>query len=169
MFDGWSHHGTHYVGVFGLYESIHNAGIAGVSSGVELAITPLLNEGDLGAESRIDCSGATLSVFRKSRENVISLVGEKKWKILNLQSLPIFGCASQRMILAVKSYIQDFENLHENIHLLMKKLNSVKNRAMLRRKGATVCPVLRCKTRWSGDYAMFSWFLEIRVLIDSSD
>ena len=73
------------------------------------------------------------------------------------------------MNLSVNSYIQHFENLLEKNHLLMKKLNSVKNRAMLRRKGATVCPVLRCKTRWSGDYAMVSWFLEIREFIDSSD
>ena len=27
IFDGWSHHGTHYVGVFGLYESIDNPAI----------------------------------------------------------------------------------------------------------------------------------------------
>ena len=72
IFDGWSHHGTHhYVGLFGLYESIDNPGIARVPL---VAIARLLNEEDLGAQSHIDFLDAALSVYRKFCENVIFLV-----------------------------------------------------------------------------------------------
>ena len=75
-----SNDGKHDVGVFGLYESIHKASIAGVSSGVELAIARLLNEDDLGAKSHIDCSGATLSVFLEIQKKRHFLGRRKKIK-----------------------------------------------------------------------------------------
>ena len=128
IFYGWFHQGTHYVGVFDLYEAMK------IPASLEflcLQIAPLLNDEYFGAESHIDYLDATLSVYRNSRENVIFLVGDidpENIKLSNLMSLPIIGCASHRMNLAVKSHLQDFENLLEKIHPLMKKLSSVQNR-----------------------------------------
>ena len=49
----------------------------------------------------------------------------------------------------------------------MKKLQSLKNRAVLR-KSTTLVPVIRNSTRWSSTYEMLKRYLELRPMIDSS-
>lgn len=48
-------------------------------------------------------------------------------------ALPMIGCASHRIILAMKNSMVKDANLLGKVHLVMKKLVTIKGRALLRK------------------------------------
>ena len=82
--------------------------------------------------------------------------------------VPMVGCASHRLNLAVKQYLKPHEDLLMKIQSLMKKFFTGKQRALLRKK-THLPPVLRCTTRWSGDFNLLSKLFEITPFLNPAD
>lgn len=103
-----------------------------------LAIAPLLNEEELGAEQHIEFMNATLHLYSKSLANLVVLIGDNcstNRKISNDTRIPLLGCASHRFNLAVNSWIDEneiYKQVLEKIHNLMIQLRHLKNAARLR-------------------------------------
>ncbi|KAE9108182.1 hypothetical protein PF010_g12004 [Phytophthora fragariae] len=82
--------------------------------------------------------------------------------------IPMLGCASHRLQLGVNRILEPHESLLAKVNALMGPLNTVKNRAKLRKAGVAM-PVMRNATRWSSTFLMMQSFLNIYEHIDRSD
>jgi hypothetical protein len=158
LYDGWSITGVHYVAVFAVF-----------GKGLEsyyplLAIAPLLEEDDLGAQSHIDFFISTLSLYKKSMDNIAFFIGDNcsvNQKISSLTGIPLIGCYSHKFNLAVVHYLKTYEKEIDEVNTLMKELRKIKNRAKLM-KVTTYLPIKRNVTRWSSVYEMLRCFFRIK-------
>ncbi|KAE8994887.1 hypothetical protein PR001_g20268 [Phytophthora rubi] len=82
--------------------------------------------------------------------------------------IPMLGCASHRLQLGVNRILEPHESLLAKVNAFMGPLNTVKNRAKLRKAGVAM-PVMRNATRWSSTFLMMQSFLNIYEHIDRSD
>ena len=90
------HH--YYVALFASYTK------NGVHKETLLALAPLLDEEDLGAEQHIDFIKAMLDLYKKPLDNVVAFIGDNcatNRKILTETTIPLVGCASHRFNSAV--------------------------------------------------------------------
>ena len=84
----------------------------------------------LSAKSVHDSIVATLSIFKKSLENVIFNCGDNCNVNLKLNSdtnIPLIGCSSHRLNLAIQKYLQKYSLLLNKIDQLMEKLSTIKS------------------------------------------
>ena len=122
IFDGWTSATMHYVAIFATYmkDGMHKESL--------LAVAPLFNEEQLGAEQHIEFMYATLHLYRKAMDNVVVLIGDNcstNKKISNNTGIPLIGCASHRFNLAVNSWLEErpeYEQVLDAIHKLMVQL-----------------------------------------------
>jgi hypothetical protein len=169
IIDGWSDHSMHYVGLFACYED-HGTN-SGKTKYPLLALAPLIDEENLGAESHKSFIEATLAIFNKSVENVLFLVGDNaatNKSLADLLHVPLVGCNSHRFNLGCKLYLSENEDLLEKIHVLMRKLTNLKKAGALRKK-TTLRPVMRNVTRWSSTHDMVARYLQLKPYIDLED
>ena len=160
IIDGWSSGTTHYLAVFACYPS--NSPL--------LAFSPLLNEEDLNAESHVEFIETILTLYNSDLSRILYITGDNcnlNKAIANNIGVPLIGCASHRMNLAVKDYLKDSEDLLDKINILMKKLSTLKGAAALRRK-TTLRAVTRNDTRWSSVFKMVERMIEIQPLLTFS-
>ena len=95
-------------------------------------VMELMDETDLGSEMHADYIKQTLSLFGKSLENVIFVVGDNatvNQKLARILEKPLIGYASHRFNLAVSKVLQPQEPILKKVNELMKKLSSLKKAA----------------------------------------
>ena len=116
--------------------------------------------GDFG-ESRVQFCRQTIDV--SDNEPTMRAVAKKL-------VIPMIGCASHRLSLAVKHWLvqNDQEVLLEKVNCLMKKLSNLKQAGKLRKK-TNLKPVTRNITRWSSNYYMLHRYHELTPFLDKTD
>ncbi|KAE8986324.1 hypothetical protein PF011_g20033 [Phytophthora fragariae] len=170
VLDGWTSGGRHYIAIFAVFNNPSLDGTRVPRSSdyhddleyhsrrfVLLAFCPMEDEGDLSARSLFDLIADTLSKYEQPWEAVAFMVGDNCSVNQSIGrrvgAIPLIGCASLRFALAVKDFMQSDEGLLEKVHKLMKKLCTVKGRALLR-SYTSLAPVMRNDTRCSSTHAM---------------
>lgn len=126
---------------------------------------PLLDKEDLSANSYMAFVDEVLLNYGKNRGNILFLVGDNcnVNKALSRKiSIPLIGCASHRLNLAIDAFLAGFEPKMDQIHSLMKKLSTIKGVARLTKLSPLVA-VKRKNTRWSSSFEMLRRFLNWKV------
>jgi hypothetical protein len=158
VFDGWSCNFVHYVAIFAVFDS----------KKILLAFQPLFNEADLGHESHAELIISTLNLYQKDLKNVICLVGDNcavNKALADFLHLPLIGCASHRFNLAVNLFFEQWEQLIEQVHSIMKSLRTTKNIGRLHEM-TELAPRIRQETRWSGTFKLLRRYFEIKDFVD---
>ncbi|KAE9229419.1 hypothetical protein PF004_g10781 [Phytophthora fragariae] len=85
-------------------------------------------------------------------------------------SVPLVGCASHRLYLAVKGFLVPYEDDLNQVQRLMKKLRTLKEGSKLRLK-TPIRPVLRQATRWGSTHAILRRYFDLLVFlsVDNDD
>ncbi|KAG6949354.1 hypothetical protein JG688_00014662, partial [Phytophthora aleatoria] len=129
-----------------------------------LAFSPVDDEEDLGAQSLFDLIADTLSRFQRPWESVLFMVGDNcsvnQYIGRRIGAIPLIGCARHRFNLAMNDFLAPDKPLLTRVHAVMKRLTTIKCRAMLR-KLTHLAPVMRNATRWSSVYAMVKRYTEL--------
>ncbi len=90
----------------------------------------------------------TLKIYNKYQNYIQYVVGDNcnlMKSIANALNVPLFRCASHRFNLAVEKFISsNFEDEINKLHGPMKKLNTLKSRAKLR-KLTPLAPIIYIK------------------------
>ena len=127
IFDGWSKSSTHFVALFASYPDRNENGY----STVLLAFSPLQDETCFTAQAHLEFISWVLeNVYSKSMSNVVALIGdncETNKCLANLCKLPLIGCASHRLQLAVTKYLQEYsyEPILKKVYTIMTKLKKI--------------------------------------------
>lgn len=79
-------------------------------------------------------------------------------------AVPMIGCASHGFNLVMKDYMSEDVDLLEKVHLVMKKLATIKGRALLSRV-SKLNPVLKNETRWSSTYEMAQRYVVLHQVL----
>ena len=105
VLDGWTHGQTHYVGLFAVYPYPANPEQAAAPL---LSFSPLLIEQDFTASSYYDFIKTNLeTVYLCKIDKINFSVADNcamNKSLSDLLGVPLFGCASHRLIIAVKNY-----------------------------------------------------------------
>ena len=114
-----------------------------------LAVSPLQDEESLTAATHYEFIIGTLGLYGKSLSCVLGLVADNenlKKALARVLKVPMVGCASHRLNLAVSMFMNNYEDLLDKIHATMLKMSSLKKSGSLR-KLTPLRPVLKNKTR----------------------
>ena len=158
---------THFVAIFACYENQ----ITGHTMNPLLAFSPLSEETDYSAPSHIDFISSTLQIFGKETTSVRFFIADNEnlnRAIANQLQIPMIGCYSHRLNLAVEVFLQHYEEVLSLVHSLMVKLWTLRNSAKLRRV-TELRPIQRNVTRWSSTFEMLKRFTELKEFIDTTD
>ena len=82
--------------------------------------------------------------------------------------VPLIGCGSHRLNLAVKEVLEPIKPILKKVHELMGKLSAIKQSAKLRRT-TNLEPIKRNVTRWSSTFNMLKRFFELVEYLDVRD
>ncbi|ETP25892.1 hypothetical protein F441_01293 [Phytophthora nicotianae CJ01A1] len=167
IFDGWSNGSEYYLAVYAVY-SIKSGGHYPL-----LSMAPVVNEpeDDRGAESLLAAISTFLPFFGKTVEQCLFLVGDicsVNKKLANLMGVILVGCASHRLILALKAILAPYEADLCKVQRLMKKLKTLSEGAKLRLV-KPLRPVLRQETRWGSTHAMLRRYFVLRGFLSMDD
>ncbi|ETP36191.1 hypothetical protein F442_15797, partial [Phytophthora nicotianae P10297] len=167
ILDGWTHGSEHYLAVHACYDK------DGVRHCPLLSMASIINGPDdrLNAESHISALASFLPFFGKDLSNVIFLVGDNcavNRRLARLMGVPLVGCASHRLNLAVRRFLEPYEKELEQVQSLMKRLRTITQAAKLRLK-TPLRPKLRQNTRWGSTYTMLARYFELRKNISADD
>ncbi|KAF1773381.1 Ribonuclease H-like domain [Phytophthora cactorum] len=168
MLDGWTHASDHDLAVFACYE------VNGSLKTPLLSMALVFNEAndDLSAESHLDFLATMLP-----RDFGVQLVqcrfieGDDCFvnrRLATLMEVPLVGCASHRLNLAVQDDLAAYEDDLAAVQALMIKLRTLTESAKLRLK-TDLRPVIRKQTRWSSTFAMVKRYFELLEFIDVED
>ncbi|KAE9018887.1 hypothetical protein PF011_g6069 [Phytophthora fragariae] len=132
MFDGWTFQSEHYTAVYAVFE--HD----GRADKVLLAFAPLIDNdvADHSSASHVKFLEGILPFFGRDISDVVYLVGDNcavNSKLADLLDIPLVGCASHRLNLAVQVFMADYEPLLGKIQELMRKLRNLNHSAKLRK------------------------------------
>ena len=110
--------------------------------------------------------GDNTSVNGKLADLITLWLKEKK----NIDRVvPLIGCASHRLNLAVQTLYAErsrFYEVVERVHVLMVELGTLKNRYKLASK-TTLNPVKRNDTRWGSVFAMLKRYVDLKDILDT--
>ncbi|OWZ19062.1 hypothetical protein PHMEG_0006747 [Phytophthora megakarya] len=160
MFDGWTHGGTYYVALYGVYEDDEKLRVP------LLGLSPLV-DGTQTADAYVELFKNILDVYDKTRHMVGFLVGDNcntNQAIANKMGVPLVGCASHRFNLAVNKFLAPYEDLLADVNTLMVELRHENNLAELK-KHTVLEPIKRNVTRWSSTFTMVQRYIRIRAEI----
>ncbi|EGZ13114.1 hypothetical protein PHYSODRAFT_407182, partial [Phytophthora sojae] len=107
MFDGWTHAGVHYVALYAVCEA------DGEVRARLLGLSPL-TDGSQTADAHVEMFKKVLEVYNKTLDMVGFLVGDNcntNLSIATKMGVPLVGCASHRLNLAVKKFLAPYEPL----------------------------------------------------------
>ncbi|EGZ30684.1 hypothetical protein PHYSODRAFT_475146 [Phytophthora sojae] len=167
--DGWTASCRHYVALFAVYwDSTCGADAderrCKSRRYILHAFCPLDDESDMGSQAHYDFIADPLSVYECPWSRVSFLVGDNcsTNQCIGRKegALPLIGCASHRFNLAVRAFLEAHETMVEKVHKFMKKLATVKGRAVLK-KISKLHPKLNNVTRWSSTYEMLERFVAL--------
>jgi hypothetical protein len=178
IFDGWTCDGTsqHYYGFFLAWSNpIDGYQTCLISCGVTF---PSDDEDEdratfFAAEDIYRTLTHRLEIFGKTCQNIDYLGGDNcsvNKKLSRLLDVPFVGCASHRLNLAVKNYLDQptIAPIINKVNSLMKSLLSLKN-SMILMKETPLRPEIRNQTRWSSVYSMLQKYLKIRRAINNCE
>ncbi|KAG2923797.1 hypothetical protein PC114_g4697 [Phytophthora cactorum] len=177
VLDGWTCGGRHYVSIFAVFDdSSSHPSYARKDDDyfndldrpsrrfLLLAFSPVDDEEDLGAQSLFDLIADTLSRFQRPWESMLFMVGDNcsvnQYIGRRIGAIPLIGCARHRFNFAMNDFLAPDKPLLTRVHAVMKRLTTIKCRAMLR-KLTHLAPVMRNATRWSSVYAMVKRYTEL--------
>ena len=130
--DGWTFNEVHYFAIFAQFLNAESNEILYPL----LAVWPLQDEEDLSAESHYQFIATNLQIYNKTTSSVIAFVADNEninGAIAKLMKVPMIGCASHRLNLAVNRYLSSYEPNLSKIQNLMVKLSSIKRKAKLKK------------------------------------
>ena len=93
-----------------------------------------MDQKDFTARSHKDYIMHVLDMYDRSVDSVQCLIGDNcstNKLLANLMQVPLVGCASHRLNLAVKKIYEDNIELIEKVDEIMANLNNLKNRIIL--------------------------------------
>ncbi|RHY24224.1 hypothetical protein DYB25_009153 [Aphanomyces astaci] len=158
VLDGWSSGGTAYCCVMATFCT------DGALHSPMLAFAPMLDEGDLSAHQHVEFLKVMLELYRRDLGSITFVVGDNcsvNQAMARELDVPLVGCASHRLNLAVRKWMERHEHVLDRIQAIMIRARTVKNRAALRAL-THLAPRLRNDTRWSSSYEMVHRFFEIK-------
>ena len=149
--DGWSFNEVHHFAFFAKFLNAESNEILYPL----LAVLPLQDEEDLSAESHYQFIATTLQIYNKTTSSVIAFVADNKnlnGAIAKLMKVPMIGCASHRLNLAVNRYLSSYEPILSKIQNLMVNLSSIKRKAKLKKMTIVSPP----PPLWAEDWESFA-------------
>ncbi|POM80718.1 Hypothetical protein PHPALM_1411 [Phytophthora palmivora] len=168
LFDGCTHASEHFVAVFACYE------IDGVRKTPLLSMAPLLEalDDDLSARGHMEFLANMLPRdFGKQLSQCLFLVADNcavNRLLATLMGVPLIGCASHRLNLAVQADMEEFGPDLDLVQSLMLKLRTISQSAKLRIKTG-LRPVIRQDTRWGSTFAMVNRYFQLLEHLDKND
>ena len=174
VFDGWSEASRHFIGLFIVFPGKGRGNDDGDVNPIMylLAFAPLLDETNFSADNHATFIKATLEWFSLSRERLFCLIGDNcstNKATANRLGVPLLGCRSHRLNLAVEQYLKKFLAAEsELVGKLMSKLATLKLSGRLRLM-TSLRPVKRNETRWTGVPDMFQRFERLLPNLDSAN
>ncbi|OWZ20358.1 hypothetical protein PHMEG_0005230 [Phytophthora megakarya] len=133
MLDGWSHGTEHFLAVYACYEEPSSPCYP------PLSMAPIMDEPDdqMSADGHLVASERFLPYFGKTVDGCKFIVGDNCAvikRLANIMGVPLVGCASHLLQLAVRDYLTPNEAALEEVQTLMRKLRTLKQTAKLRAK-----------------------------------
>ncbi|EGZ08877.1 hypothetical protein PHYSODRAFT_288643, partial [Phytophthora sojae] len=168
MLDGWTHASEHYIAVFACYE------VNGCPKTTLLSMAPLLDalDDDLSAQGHLEFLATMLPRdYGVQLAQCRFLVADNcavNRRLATLMSVPLVGCASHRLNLAVQADMVSHEEDLAAVQALMVKLRTLTQSAKLRLK-TPLRPVIRQNTRWSSTFEMVRRYLQLLEFLDAED
>ncbi|KAG2773902.1 hypothetical protein PC116_g3443 [Phytophthora cactorum] len=131
IIDGWIYGAEHYLVVYGCYETTDGPRYP------VLSLSPVMDEPDdhLNAHGHMTAISRFLQFFGKLIDGCRDLVGDNcsvNKRLANLLRVPLIGCASHRLNLTVREYLDPYDSSLEAVQRQMRKLRTVKQAAQLR-------------------------------------
>jgi hypothetical protein len=179
LMDGWTSDGTstHYIAMFAGFINQQ-----GDYDEVLLAMQPMLDEEELGANAHIELFDSTLEWYGLDKTNVVCFVADNcatNQAIAAKWGIPMVGCASHRFNLAVKHWIKEqfqvdgrghktyLSDALDKLSVLMGKACNLKSAAKLREltmdaHGREYAAKKDNATRWTSVMVMVDRYLKIR-------
>jgi hypothetical protein len=158
LFDGWSHANIHYLATFAVFSLDDN-----FPKFPLLEFLPLKNEEDLSASSYNEAFNNIMLKYKRDPEDVLFLIGDNcatNIKASRDRQIPLIGCASHRLNLAVKLFLTEHNSVLEKLNLLMKKFKTIKGKAFLKNNGFLMAKSIN-QTRWSSTFKMIERYLDL--------
>lgn len=183
VLDGWTSGERYYVAIYAVFNDPDGTEVPRASDYhddleclscrfVLLSFSPMEDEGDLSAQSLFDLIADNLSRYEQPWEAVVFMVDDNCSVNQSIGhrvgEIPLIGCASHGFALAVKDFMQCDEGLIDKIQKLMKKLSTVKGKALLR-SHTSLAPIMRNDTRWSSTYEMLQRYTKLEPILRSLD
>lgn len=159
IFDGWTKQTTHFIAVFATFSSSNELGY----DSVLLGFGPFENETSLGTSELYKYLSFTLSIYKKTWDNVTAVVGDNcsvNKSLANRLTCGFIGCSSHRFNLAVLDIIKSDEELIQKVNCIMKKFKNLLHAAKLR-EYSHLRAVTKNDTRWSSTFNMISRYFEL--------
>ena len=168
MLDAWTEDGTHFVGVIAVTPP--RVPIDARDSFL-LAFRTREDEGDMGTDSIISLLDDVLDDYDIALGQLCFFVCDHASVNVSLSRrtrVPMIGCSSHRFNLAMQRLMAPHSQLLDKISTLMVKLNTFKNRAILR-DAEEPMPCLRNVTRWSSTYRMVHRFFRLTHMLNRTE
>jgi hypothetical protein len=157
LFDGWSDSNVHYLAVYAVVPFSDIFGQYPL-----LMFSPLLDEENLSSESYNAAFDWIMDKYKKKHENISFFIGDNcsiNVKAARDRGIPLIGCASHRLNLAVKKFLIKFSPILEKLNCLMKKLKTIKGKAFLKQNGFKMSKTIN-QTRWSSVFQMLERYTD---------
>ncbi|ETL25409.1 hypothetical protein L916_20734 [Phytophthora nicotianae] len=124
IFDGWTFRSEHYVAVFASFR--HD----GKMQTIVIAIAPIIDDeiSDHTASSNVKILDVILSYYGRSKASIAYIVGDNcsvNGAVADQLQVPMVGCASHRLNLAVNLLLAGDDKLLDKIQKLMYKVKNL--------------------------------------------
>ncbi|RLN88695.1 hypothetical protein BBJ28_00021462 [Nothophytophthora sp. Chile5] len=161
--DAWTEDGTHFVAIIAIT----------ASEKYLLSFSTLSDESDMSSAAIIELFDFILDTYGVDTARQLCFYvcdhASVNVAIARKTQVPMIGCASHRINLAMQALTRKHTDLLDKVHRLMTKLNTIKNRHRLREADALMS-VLSNVTRWSSTFAMinryFAFYRKLERLDD---